>query len=70
MFPSQFANMFLTYQKSVTNLHLLIMTRIALQVARKIAPCNRALRNESSAIREADYFEMLARAHVSKINHN
>ena len=32
---------FLTYQTFVTNLHLL-RVRIALQVARKIAPCDRA----------------------------
>ena len=37
-FPSQFANIFLF----VTNLHLLRVARIALQVARKIAPCDRA----------------------------
>ena len=41
-FPSQFANIFLTYQTFVTNLHLL-KSRIAhaLQVAREIAPCDR-----------------------------
>ena len=37
IFLSQFANIFLIYQTFVTNLHL-----IALQVARKIAPCDRA----------------------------
>ena len=47
MFPSQFANIFLTYQTFVTNLHLLIKSRIAFQVARKIAPCDRALRGQA-----------------------
>ena len=47
-FPSQFVNIFLTYQTFVTNLHLLIKSRIPLQVARKIAPCDRAFNVNSS----------------------
>ena len=50
MFPSQFANIFLTYQTIVTNLHLL-RVELQLQGARKIAPCNRALK-----VRRAHYF--------------
>ena len=43
MLPSQVANIFLTFQTFVTNLHLLIKSRIASLVAGKIAPCDRAL---------------------------
>ena len=41
MFPSQVANIFLTHQTFVTNLHP-YRSRIALQFARKTAPCDRA----------------------------
>ena len=41
-FPSQFANIFLTYQTFVTNLHRLRVELHCQEVARKIAPCDRA----------------------------
>ena len=44
-FPSQFANVFLTYQTFATNLH---QSRIVLQAARKLAPCDRALNEYSN----------------------
>ena len=47
MFPSQFAKIFLTYQTFVTNLHLLRVELVALQVARGIEPCVRSLINRT-----------------------
>ena len=43
MFPSQFANIFLTYLTFVTNLYFLTVELPCIQVAKKIAPCDRPL---------------------------